>query len=314
MIAAEQEGYPIANILNIQIITIAITKYQRLQESNMQITAQMVSQLREQTGAGMMECKKALTEAEGDVDKARDILRAKGKAGAEKRAGRAAAEGVVAATSTAKAHAMVELNSETDFVARNDAFKNLACELAQLVAETGETDPNALLDHKLPSGVSARQALEDVLTKLRENIVLRRAVAYPVSQDTVVACYIHTVTNKIGSMVELKCHPSTPGVAEVAKDIAMHIAASKPEYARREDVPAEAVEREKEVLAELTRNEGKPEAAIPKIVEGRLGKFYERVCLLEQPFVRDPSKKISQLLSESGATLERFALFVVGQE
>lgn len=280
----------------------------------MQITAQMVSQLREQTGAGMMECKKALTEAEGDVDKARNILRAKGKAGAEKRSGRAAAEGVVATASSAKAFAMVELNSETDFVARNDAFKELAHQLAKLVAETGETEPNALMDQKLPSGATARQALEDVLTKLRENIVFRRAVAYPVTENSVIASYIHTVTNKIGTIVELKCNPASPGVADVAKDIAMHIAASKPEYAHKEDVPAEAVEREKEVLAELTRNEGKPEAAIPKIVEGRLGKFFERVCLVEQPFVRDPSKRISQLLSESDATLVRFDLFVVGQE
>jgi elongation factor Ts len=280
----------------------------------MQITAQMVSQLREQTGAGMMECKKALTEAEGDVEKARDILRSRGKAGAEKRAGRSAAEGVVASATGSIGTSLIELNSETDFVARNDEFKSLAQNLAQIAADTGISNTEALLQQPFPGGITAKQALEDVLTKLRENIVFRRAVVYPSASGSVTASYIHAVTNKLGSLVELKSDATSDAVAALAKDIAMHVAANRPEYARREDVPAEAVEKEKLVLAELTRNEGKPEAAIPKIVEGRLGKFFERVCLEEQPFVKDGSKRINELLEETKAKLVRFDLFAVGQE
>jgi len=278
----------------------------------MQITAQMVSQLRELTGAGMMECKKALIEAEGDVERARDILRARGKAGQEKRAGRAAAEGVVAAAATPAAAAMVELNSETDFVARNEEFQGLARGLAQAAAEAPAESVEDVLARSL-GGRLAHQQLDDVAARLRENIVFRRFVRYEAGPDSVLAAYIHTVTNKTGVLVELKGDPASEEQKTLARSIAMHVAASKPEYISREDVPAAAVEREREVLTEMTRNEGKPEAAIPKIVEGRLGKFYERVCLLEQPFVRDPSRKVSELLKEAGAAVRRFALFQVGQ-
>jgi elongation factor Ts len=276
----------------------------------MQITAQMVSQLREQTGAGMMECKKALTEAEGDIERARDILRAKGQAGAEKRAGRAAAEGVVAAASTASGSALVELNCETDFVARNDEFKALAGELARLAADSDAASTDDILSR---DGGAAKTKVDDALHKLRENIVFRRFVRFEAKPDSVIASYIHTVTNKIGVLVELKGDPSNEQHVAVAKNVAMHIAASKPEYLQRDDVPGDVVEREKQVLAEKTRNEGKPEAAIPKIVEGRVGKFFEQVCLNEQPYVREPGKKVSQLASECGAEIRRFALFVVGQ-
>jgi elongation factor Ts len=280
----------------------------------MQITAQMVSQLREQTGAGMMECKKALVEAEGDIERARDILRARGKAGAEKRAGRIAAEGVVAAAHSDGTSALIELNSETDFVARNEEFRALANDLAILAATSKASTVDALLQEKLPNGETADHRLHDVLSRLRENIVFRRFVRYEAGPDSVIDTYIHTVTHKIGVIVELWGSPYREEHKALARNIAMHIAASKPEYVRREEVPAEALEREKQVLTELTRNEGKPEAAIPKIVEGRLGKFYERVCLVDQPYVRDPSRKIGQLLSEEGADIRRFTLFIVGQE
>lgn len=280
----------------------------------MEITAQMVSRLREQTGAGMMECKKALVECDGDVDKARDLLRAKGKAGAEKRAGRAAADGTVAACVTPTGTALIELNSETDFVARNEDFRACAALLAEVAAATGQSDVAAILAAKTADGVPAQHKLDDVVAKLRENIVFRRAVYYPASPGTIVAVYIHTVTNKIGVVLELKGDPQNESQVEVSRAVAMHIAASKPEYVRREDVPAEAVERERQVLADLTRNEGKPEAAIPKIVEGRLGKFYERTCLVEQPYVRDPAKTVGQVLSDAGLEAVRFTLYVVGQE
>ncbi len=280
----------------------------------MEITAQMVSRLREQTGAGMMECKKALVECEGDVDKARDFLRAKGKAGAEKRAGRAAADGTVAACATPEGTALVELNSETDFVARNEDFRACAALLAKTAAKTKQADVAAILAQTTADGAPVQQKLDDVIAKLRENIMFRRAAFYAAGPETVVALYVHTVTNKTAVLVELKGDPSSEAQIEAAKGVAMHIAASKPEYVCREEVPAEVVDREKQVLADLTRNEGKPEAAIPKIVEGRIGKYFERVCLVDQPFVRDPSKTVGQLLKEVGAEAKRFTLYVVGQE
>ncbi|HSV72296.1 MAG TPA: translation elongation factor Ts [Chthonomonadales bacterium] len=275
----------------------------------MQITAQMVSHLREQTGAGMMECKKALTEAGGDAERARDILRSKGKAGAEKRAGRTAAEGVVALASTDAATALVELNSETDFVARNEGFRALAAALAEAAASADADTPDALLAAR----PDLRIRLDDTLAKLRENIVFRRMKRIAASPDTAVGAYVHTLTSKTAALVELG-GVSGPEAIDLARQIAMHVAAAKPRYAVRQEVPADVLERERQVLAELTRNEGKPEAAIPKIVEGRLNKFYATVCLADQPYVRDPAMKVADLLKATGATLRGFTLYVVGQE
>jgi len=280
----------------------------------MQITAQMVSTLREQTGAGMMECKKALTESEGDVEKARDFLRARGKAGAEKRSGRAAADGAVALAESGTAVALAELNSETDFVARNEEFKALATELAAAAAISDAADPAGVLALANEGGQTNQQKLDDVLAKLKENIVFRRFARFEKGSDSVIASYVHVVTNKIGVLVELSGDPSNESIKELAKGIAMHIAASKPTYLNSSDVPAAEVEREREVLAEKTRNEGKPEAAIAKIVEGRIGKFFEQICLVEQPYVKEPSKKIGQIAKEVGSEVRRFVLYQVGQE
>lgn len=278
-----------------------------------QITAQMVAQLREHTGAGMMDAKKALVEADGDMERARDILRAKGQASAAKRSERAAADGVVTVAKGPAAWTMIELNSETDFVARNQEFRALADEIAQTHTHHPDEDVASLMNITTPGGHTIRQRLDDALAKMRENLVLRRAVSFQIKPDSVMGEYIHRVDNKTGVLVELAGDPANPAHHELAKNIAMHIAASKPEYLSRDDVPSDSVEREKQVLAELTRNEGKPEAAIPKIVEGRIGKYYERVALLDQPFVKDQSKKISQLAHEAGAQVRRFALFLVGQ-
>lgn len=279
----------------------------------MQITAQMVSQLREQTGAGMMECKKALIEADGDMEKARDILRAKGVKTAEGRAGRTAAEGVVAIAQSDSAWTLVELNSETDFVARNPEFKALAHEIATAAARHPHASVGELMDITLEDGQTVRQKIEAVLARMRENLVLRRSVRFEAEPDSVIGTYVHAVDHKTGVLVELKGDPNNEAQKSVARSVAMHAAFTKPKYLRREEVPAAEVEHERQVLTELTRNEGKPEAAIPKIVEGRLGKFYEGICLLEQPYIRDQSKKVGQLVSETGAELRRFALFVVGQ-
>jgi elongation factor Ts len=274
----------------------------------------MVSQLREQTGAGMMECKKALTDAEGDIEKARDILRAKGQAGAAKRAGRAAADGTVAIQESADAVALVELNSETDFVARNEEFKALAHEIAGVAAQNPHATVEELMGNRAGNGKTIRENVDEALAKLRENLVLRRSARYEKSSNSVIGSYVHRVDNKTGVLVELSGDPNNAGLQELAKNIAMHVAAAKPTYLKREDVPSSEVDREREVLAEKTRNEGKPDAAIPKIVEGRIGKFFETLCLVEQPYVREPSKKISQLAQEAGSEVKRFTLFLVGQE
>lgn len=279
----------------------------------MEITAQMVSRLREETGVGMMECKNALKETEGDIERAKDLLRAKGKAGAEKRSGRTAADGVVAIQLGASATAMVELNSETDFVARNEEFIALASSLAQLAANSTAGSVDELLQEDL-GGQTAQAALDMALAKLREHLVFRRFARIASSPETVVGSYVHTVTNKIGVLVDMKGDPSSADHVELAKSVAMHIAASKPEYLRREDVPVAAVEREHAIVTEQTRNEGKPEAALPKIVEGRMGKFFERVCLIEQPYVRDGSKRVGELVKAAGCDIRGFNLFIVGQE
>ena len=280
----------------------------------MDITAAMVSKLRDQTGAGMMECKRALVECSGDLEKAVDLLRVRGKAGAEKRAGRAAADGVVAAAISGPTAAMVELNSETDFVARNEEFRALAASAAEASASAGVGDVTALLAVRLPGGDALQHALDGVVARLRENIVLRRCALVRAGDDELVNMYVHTVTHKIAVLVRMRGAPDNPDHMAAGRNVAMHIAAAKPRYVRREDVPAEVLERERQVLAEKTRAEGKPEAAIGKIVEGRLGKFYEQACALEQPYVRDPSVKVAQMLKPVGVELLEFRMYVVGQE
>jgi elongation factor Ts len=280
----------------------------------MEITAQMVSRLREQTGVGMMECKKALVECDGDAEKALDLLRVRGKAGAEKRAGRAATEGVVAVAADDARAALVELCCETDFVARNDEFKQVAQTLADTAVQSAVADVDGLLNAAAPDGTSVRALMDGLVSRLRENIMIRRCRLVAAPSEGFLATYAHKVTNKIGVVISVLGDPANDGQREAARNAAMHIAASKPQYLTRDDVPNEVLEREKQVLAEKTRLEGKPEAAIPKIVEGRVGKFYEQVCLVDQPFVRDPSKTVGQMLSEAGLKPVAFALFVVGQE
>lgn len=286
----------------------------------MEITAQLVSRLREQTGAGLMECKKALVECEGNLEKAVDLLRVRGKAGAEKRAGRAAADGVVAAHIEGAAAAIAELNSETDFVARNDEFRAAAAAAAKVSAALVIDDPEKLLDAQIPadtepySGQKLRDVIDQVTARLREHIVLRRAAVLEAGPGEFVNAYVHTVTHKIAVVAQFRGDAENPDHLSVSRNTAMHIAAARPSFVRREDVPAETLERERQVLAEKTRAEGKPEAAIAKIVEGRLGKFYEQMCLLDQPYVRDPSVTVGQMLKAAGVEALAFRMFTVGQE
>jgi elongation factor Ts len=280
----------------------------------MEITAQMVSRLREQTGVGMMECKKALIECDGDAQKALDLLRVRGQAGAEKRSGRSTSEGVVAVGSTPSRAALVELCCETDFVARNDEFREVAQVLADVAAQTGAETIESLSAALTTDGTPVRALMEGLVSRLRENIIIRRCAVVSAGAGEVLATYAHKVTNKIGVIVTAKGDAPTDAHAEAARNAAMHVAASKPQYLRRDDVPADVLEHEKEVLAEKTRVEGKPEAAIPKIVAGRIVKFYEQVCLVDQPYVRDPAKTVGQMLAESGLEAVGFRLFVVGQD
>lgn len=287
----------------------------------MEITAALVSQLREKTGVGMMECKKALLECDGDLEKAVDLLRVRGKAGAEKRAGRVAADGVVAAAIIGSVGAIVELNSETDFVARNDEFQALAQSVAMTAATNGEEDVSALRGASIPAGAdyagrTVGEALDEITARLRENIVLRRAAIFRAADGEFVADYVHKVTNKIAVLLRVRGDAGDEARVSAARSIAMHIAAAKPSFLRREDIPAETLEHERQILDEKARTENanKPEAIIERIVHGGLGKYYKQVCLLDQAYVRESDKTVGAALADAGIEVVDFRLFIVGQD
>ncbi len=267
----------------------------------------MVKDLRTKTGAGMMDCKKALVEAEGDMEKAVDILREKGLSKAAKKASRVAAEGAVVSAISAdgKTGTIVEVNCETDFVGGNDAFRALAASIAQQILDTNPADVEALLATEM-NGKTVKDTVTEAVAKIGENISIRRFVRYE-SQEGQVYSYIHG-GGKIGVLVELK-----GGDAELGKDIAMQIAAANPSYLDRTQVPQSEVEHEKEVLAVEARNEGKPEKIIEKMVMGRINKFYKEVCLVDQEFIKDGDLTISKLLKSKKAEAVRFARFQLGE-
>ena len=273
------------------------------------ITASLVKELREKTGAGMMDCKKALTETDGDMEKAIEYLREKGITKAAKKSGRIAAEGLVDAYISAdkKVGAIVEVNSETDFVAQNAEFKSFVKNIAKQVADKNPKDVEELLASpaEFEEGKTVQEALVEKIATIGENLSIRRFARF--ETDGFVSEYIHG-DGKIAVLVNMK-----KGTEEVAKDVCMQIAAARPEYLNREQVPAERVSKEMEILKIQTMNEGKPEAIAEKIVQGRIGKFYEEICLVDQAFVKDPSKKVSQLLSEKDADVVAFARFEKGE-
>jgi len=271
-----------------------------------EITAGMVKELRELTGLGMMECKKALTEAAGDMKKAEDLLRIKSGAKASKAAGRVAAEGVIGSyiTPDGKIGALVEVNSETDFVAKNDDFIQLAKDAAKLVAENDPADIEALSALKLASGQTVEEARQALIMKLGENMTLRRIARFATSGK--LSVYLHG--NKIGVMVDLNGGDETLG-----KDIAMHVAASKPIAVSKEQVPAENIEREREIAKARALESGKPANIIDKIVEGSVAKFLAEMTLLGQPFVKNPDETVEKLLKSKGATVNTFTMFIVGE-
>ncbi len=272
-----------------------------------QITAALVKELRERTGAGMMDCKKALTAVEGDMEKAIDFLREKGLAAAAKKAGRIAAEGIVASSVSAdgKVGAIVEVNCETDFVGKTDNFKALVNTIAEHIVATKPADVEALLASEL-DGQTVGELVTASIAKIGENISVRRFALFEAPEGQV-AAYIHG-GGKIGVLVELK-----GGNAELGKDIAMHVAAANPSYLTRDEVPAAELEHEKEVLAEQAKNEGKPEKIIEKMVLGRINKYYKEVCLIDQEYVKDPDQTISKLLKANDAEVLAFARFQLGE-
>ena len=273
------------------------------------VTASQVKDLREKTGAGMMDCKKVLTETDGDMEKAAELLRERGIAKAAKKSDRVAAEGLVDAyvTEDGKIGAVVEVNAETDFVAKNDEFKSFVADVAKQIALTNPATVEELLAAK--SIVEEDKTVQEVLTNkiatIGENMSIRRFARYETTG--LVEKYIHG-EGKIGVLVELE-----NGNSELAKDICMQIAAAKPEFLDRESVPAERVEKEMEILKAQAMNEGKPAEIAEKMVQGRIGKFYGEICLVEQDFVKNPDMKIKQLLESKGAKVIRFARFEKGE-
>jgi elongation factor Ts len=278
-----------------------------------EVAAKDVAALRKVTGAGMMDCKKALIETDGDQEAAVDWLRKQGL-GASKRAGRSAEQGTVDVVLSDGVAALVELTCETDFVAKGADFVAMVADLARLVAENGDAD----LEGQPFEGQTVGEAVTLLVAKLGEKIELGRIARYETT-DGVLDGYKHIQNERgtIGVLVELGgVDRADPKVKELAHDLALHIASAAPRFVRREDVSEAAIEKEREVLTELTRNEGKPEAAVAKIVEGRLNGFYKDYVLLEQGFVRDPKVTVGSLLEGlgAGATVRRFTRVKVGEE
>ena len=273
------------------------------------ITAELVKQLREKTGAGMMDCKKVLTETNGDEEKAFELLRERGIAKAAKKSDRIAAEGLVTTYVTAdqKVGAVVEVNAETDFVAKNEEFRNFVADIAKQVAEKNPATVEELLAQT--SMVETDKTVQDVLTNkiatIGENMSIRRFERF--ESNGLVESYIHG-DGKIGVLVEME-----NGNTELAKDVCMQIAAARPEYLDREAVPADRVAHEMEILKAQAVNEGKPEAVAEKIVQGRINKFYGEICLVEQEFVKDPDQTVGKLVESKGAKITRFARFEKGE-
>jgi elongation factor Ts len=270
------------------------------------ISASRVMELRQRTGLGMMECKKALTEAAGDFGKAEELLRIRSGAKASKAASRVAAEGVVgiAVAPDAKTAAMVEVNCETDFVAKNDEFRAFANEIAQIVVREQPADLDALAGRTLASGDTIEARRVTMVQKIGENITLRRFVR--LAAEGRVASYVHG--SRIGVLVDY-----TGGNEALGKDLAMHIAATKPLAVSREQVPSDVVEKERSIAVARAAESGKPANIVEKMVEGALNKFLTEVTLLPQPFVKNDKETVAALVASQGARVNGFVLYVVGE-
>jgi len=273
------------------------------------VTAQLVKELREKTGAGMMDCKKVLTETDGDMDKAAELLRERGITKAAKKSDRIAAEGLVYCyvSEDKKIGVVLEVNAETDFVAKNDEFRKFVADTAKQIAITNPASVESLLEEASieDSSKTIKDILTDKIATIGENMSVRRFERF--ESTGLVESYIHG-DGKIGVLVDFP-----KGTENVAKDVCMQIAAAKPEYLNREQVPSDVVTHEMEILKAQAMNEGKPAEIAEKMVQGRIGKFYGEICLLEQAFVKNPDIKVQNLLDSNSAEIARFARFEKGE-
>lgn len=290
--------------------------------SNMtQITAAMVKELREQTGAGMMDVKNALTEANGNMEEATKILRKKGLAAASKKAGRVAAEGAVQAYVEGTVGVLVEVNCETDFVGRTDQFRNFATDVAKVIAKSKATTVEALLNENWPgSSETVGHRVTELIASIKENIAVRRFVRYEAPANAAIGTYIHA-GGKIGVIDEVVAASGTKSekANELAKEIAMHIAAAEPRFLSRNDVTQKDLDTEREIARDQAAKSGKPENIVEKMVSGKMEKFYGEACLLEQPYIRDDKSTVQQHVDKSGKehgcsyTVTRFTRFKLGE-
>jgi len=287
-----------------------------------EITAKLVKDLREKTGAGMMDCKKALNETDGDLEQASDWLRTKGLAAAAKKAGRVAADGLVGLVADGANGALIEVNAETDFVARNEQFQDFVLDMAGLVMQHGD-DIEALKGQPYPNtDRTVEEQLTHLISTIGENMSLRRAKKISATNG-VIAAYMHGAlkpgVGKIGVLIAMESSGDAEKVSQLGKQVAMHIAASAPESVSKDDLDQDLVERERTILSDQARDSGKPEEIIAKMVEGRLRKYYEEVCLLEQTYAIDGETKVSKVLEGAkgdvggDVSISSFSRFKLGE-
>lgn len=274
----------------------------------MAVTAAQVKELREKTGAGMMDCKKALTETDGDIDKAIDYLRENGIAKAAKKSDRIAAEGLVHVEEKGNEAAIVEINSETDFVARNEGFQELVKEIANQVLETKAETVEALLETTLADGKSVDQRVKESISTIGEKLSIRRFAIRTKSDNDAFGSYLH-MGGRIGVLTVVEGSTDV----QAAKDVAMHIAAINPKYVSSEQVSEDEINHEREVLKQQALNEGKPEKIVEKMVEGRLRKYLQEICAVDQNFVKDPDQTVEAFLKSKGGKLVDFLRYEVGE-
>ncbi|HAR4634808.1 TPA: elongation factor Ts [Staphylococcus aureus] len=272
------------------------------------ISAKLVKELREKTGAGMMDCKKALTETDGDIDKAIDYLREKGIAKAAKKADRIAAEGLVHVETKGNDAVIVEINSETDFVARNEGFQELVKEIANQVLDTKAETVEALMETTLPNGKSVDERIKEAISTIGEKLSVRRFAIRTKTDNDAFGAYLH-MGGRIGVLTVVEGSTDE----EAARDVAMHIAAINPKYVSSEQVSEEEINHEREVLKQQALNEGKPENIVKKMVEGRLRKYLQEICAVDQDFVKNPDVTVEAFLKTKGGKLVDFVRYEVGE-
>ncbi|NIZ21577.1 translation elongation factor Ts [Staphylococcus aureus] len=272
------------------------------------ISAKLVKELRKKTGAGMMDCKKALTETDGDIDKAIDYLRGKGIAKAAKKADRIAAEGLVHVETKGNDAVIVEINSETDFVARNEGFQELVKEIANQVLDTKAETVEALMETTLPNGKSVDERIKEAISTIGEKLSVRRFAIRTKTDNDAFGAYLH-MGGRIGVLTVVEGSTDE----EAARDVAMHIAAINPKYVSSEQVSEEEINHEREVLKQQALNEGKPENIVEKMVEGRLRKYLQEICAVDQDFVKNPDVTVEAFLKTKGGKLVDFVRYEVGE-